>query len=277
MRIVLASMNDIGRYSLEELVKFVDVVGLFTVKERGTLYMNPSDFTDLTRKHHIPLSKITDINAKEVEEQIRTLKPDLGMCLGWKQIIRKNILALPTYGWIGGHPSWLLLRGERPDPKLFSAPGNEPLQYAIRGGYERTGMSLQWLKPRIDAGQIFARGTVPLDQHETSATLVQKIGKLTAQLIRDNMQSIIDGNPPRMQQEHENRQPYTKPLRADDNRIDLSAPIEHTYRLIRSEYYPYPNAFIDFHGQRIYIEHARMENGVFTELKIRVGGTPHGP
>lgn len=275
MRIVLATMNDIGKYSLEELVKFVEVVGLFTVQERGRLYMDPSDFSGLARTHGIPLYKTADINAEEVAGRMRAMRPDLGMCLGWKQIIRKEVLGIPRYGWIGGHPAKLLLKGERPDPDTFSARGNEPIQYAIRGGYKKTGMSLVWLKARIDEGEVFARGDVAIDEHETSATLVQKIGRLTGQLIRENMQSIVDGRPPRLPQERDNPQPYTKPLLADDNRIDLHAPIEETYRLIRSEYYPYPNAFLDFHGQRIYIEHARMEHGEFTELKVRAGGSPY--
>jgi methionyl-tRNA formyltransferase len=75
-----------------------------------------------------------------------------------------------------------------------------------------------------------------------------------------------------MAQELSGNQPYMKPIRADDNRIDLAAPAEQTYRLIRSCVYPYPNAFIDFGGLRIYVERARLEKGAFTELKVRVGG-----
>ncbi len=275
MRIVLATMNDIGKYALAELVEFVEVVGLFTVKERGRLYMHPSDFTDLARKHGIPLYRIADVNAPEVAEQMTTLRPDLGMCLGWKQVIRRTVLRLPRYGWIGGHPAYLMLKGERPDRDTFSARGNEPIQYAIRGGFRRTGMSLQWLKVRIDEGELFARGAVEIDDHETSATLVQKMGRLTGRLLREQLPSLVAGRPPRLPQEYEHQQPYTKPLLADDNRIDLATPVDQTYRLIRSEYFPYPNAFIEFHGQRLYIEHARMENGAFTELKVRVGGSPY--
>ena len=275
MRVVYATMNGIGRRALEELAALVDVVGVFTVKERGTLFMDPADFSALAEKHAFPLHKITDINAPEVEAAIRDLKPDLGMCLGWKQIIKPNVLHVPVYGWIGCHPAMLLREGQRPDPEVFSAPGNEPLQYAIRGHFRKTGTSLQWLKETIDEGEIFAQAEVPLSEHETAATLVEKLGKATGTLVRDHMQSIVDGNPPRMKQQLEGTQPYTQPLTADDNRIDLSAPIEDTYAMIRSVVYPYPNAFIDFHGTRIYIEHARLKDGKFTELKVRVGGSPY--
>ena len=275
MRVVYATMNEIGRWALESLAGVVDVVGVFTVKERGKLFMDPADFTGLARKHNFPLHKITDINAPEVEAAIRDLKPDLGMCIGWKQIIKPNVLHIPKHGWIGCHPAMLLLEGQKPDPEVFSARGNEPIQYAIRGGFRKTGTSLQWLKETIDEGLIFAQAQVPLDRHETAATLVAKLGQATGKLVRDNMRSIIDGNPPRMRQDNSGAQPYTKPLTADDNRIDPAAPIEQTYALIRSVVYPYPNAFIDFYGTRIYIQSARMENGKFTELKARIGGSPY--
>ena len=94
-------------------------------------------------------------------------------------------------------------------------------------------------------------------------------------MIRDNIQAVIDGKPPRKQQEIQNTAPYMEPIIPDENIIDCSAPIEDTYRLIRSCIYPYPNAFIELGGQRIYIEHARLENGAFSELRVRVGGSPY--
>ena len=275
MRVVYATMNEIGRWALEELAGVVEVVGVFTVRERGRLFMDPTDFSALAEKHAFPLHRIDDINAPEVKAAIRDLKPDLGMCLGWKQILRRNVLGIPRCGWIGCHPAMLLLKGRRPSAEVFSAPGNEPLQYAIRGRFRKTGTSLQWLQESVDEGDIFAQAEVPLDEHETAATLVEKLGKATGRLVRDNLPSILAGNPPRMKRQLTGAQPYTPPLTPDDNRIDPAAPVEETYALIRSVVYPYPNAFIDFYGTRIYIEHARMEGGTFTELKLRVGGSPY--
>ena len=153
MRVVYATMNEIGRWALEELAGVVNVVGVFTVKERGRLFMDPADFSALAEKHDFPLHKITDINTQKVEEAIGELKPDLGMCLGWKQIIRPNVLHIPTYGWIGCHPAMLLHEGESPSADVFSAPGNEPLQYAIRGRCKKNGTSLQLQKENKDEGE----------------------------------------------------------------------------------------------------------------------------
>jgi len=273
MRVVLISMNDIGRYALEALAEYVEVAGVFTVRERGRHFMDVADFTDLAERFGIPLVKVGSINDAEAERLLRALEPDYCFTLGWKQIVKERVLGIPRLGWIGGHPAYLPLRGERPDPAVLSAAGNEPLQYAIRGGYRKTGMTLFWAKAQIDAGEVFARGEVELDvEHETAATLLRKMGETTGKLLRANLPALLAGNPPRLPQELENTQPYMKPIHADDNRIDPAAPIEETYRLIRSVVYPYPNAFIEFYGQRIYISHARLENGVLVELRARAGG-----
>lgn len=276
MRAILASINQIGGPALEALVGHLEVVGLFTPRERGRLYMDVLDFTALAERLRVPIFRIGDINSKETEAQIRSLRPDVGFSLGWKQIIKERIFTIPPKGWIGGHPAWLLLKGERPDPGTLSAAGNEPMNYAILGGHRKTGMTLMWVKSKIDAGEVFARGEVDIDvEHETARTLLGKIARATGELLRANLPALVAGNPPRIPQQLVENQPYMKPIKADDNRIDLAAPAEQTYRLIRSCIYPYPNAFIDFHDLRIYVERARLENGVFTELKVRVGGSPY--
>jgi len=279
VRVVLVSMNDIGAYPLEVLAQSpLNLVALFTLKDRGKHYMDATDHAELARKYDVPVYKVSSINDPDAAERMRELEPDYCMSLGWKQIVKDHMLAIPKIGWFGGHPVYLRLKGEPMDPAVLSAPGNEPLQYAIRGGYRKTGMSLIWVQAKIDAGEVFARGPIDLDvEHETSYTLIHKIGRLTGELLQENMESLLAGTPPRMPQEMSDLQPYMPPLYADDNRIDLQAPAEETYALVRSSIYPYPNAFIEFHGQRIYIESARMENDVFTELRTRVGGTPWGP
>jgi methionyl-tRNA formyltransferase len=267
-------MNDFGKYALDALAPSVEVAAIFTVRERGKHFMDVSDFTAQAEQYGIPIIKVGGINDPEAVELLTALQPDYCFTIGWKQIVKEHVLAIPKLGWIGGHPAYLLLQGERPDPTVLSAPGNEPLQYAIRGGYRKTGMTLFWVKSKIDAGEVFARGEVELDvEHETAGTLVQKIGQITGDLLRANLPALLEGRPPRLPQELENIQPYMKPIRVDDNVIDLAAPAEETYRLIRSCSYPYPNAFMEFHGQRIYVEDARLENGVFTELKVRADGS----
>lgn len=277
MKVILASINDMGKAAIEELTKQnAELLAVFTVRERGDLYMDISGFDEICKEYNIPLYQNPDINSKEIEDLMKNLEPDLCMCMGWNQIIKKNILSIPRYGWIGSHPTKLPLKGETIDPKINSAAGNEPCPYAIRGEYEKTALSLFWLEPKVDVGDIFAQEIIDLDtEHETSRTLIDKICDALRKIIREKFPLILEGKAPRLPQELENLAPYMEPIIRDENIIDFSKPIEENYRLIRSSIHPYPNAFIEFGGQRIYIESAHLENGVFTELKVRVGGGPY--
>ena len=277
MRVILASINDIGKLALAELVKQTTVVAVITVKERGGLYMDISDFEEITSRHNVPLYKMTDINSKEVEEMIRGLKPDLGMCMGWNQVVHQNILRIPRFGWLGSHPTKLPVVGSVIDPTVNSAAGNEPVPTTILKGCRKSALSLFWLDRRVDVGDIFAQEDIDVDaEHETTRTLLDKIGAACAKIIREKFPLIVAGNAPRMPQDPniEGKQPYVPPMDPNANLLDHGQPIEDIYRRIRACIYPYPNAFFMLGGQRVYVTSARVENGQFTELKVRVGGRP---
>ncbi len=175
MKVILVSINDLGKAAIDEIVKQAALAAVFTVRERGYLYMDISDFDEITKKHKIPLYRISDINCREVEDTIKSIGPDLAMCIGWNQIIKKNILSIPKYGWIGSYPTKLPTIGATIEPKVSSAKGNEPVPYTILNGYEKTALSLFWLEPKVDTGDVFAQEEVEVDtEHETTKTLLDK-------------------------------------------------------------------------------------------------------
>ncbi|MHB9023086.1 MAG: hypothetical protein ACYC7E_02785 [Armatimonadota bacterium] len=73
MRVVLITMNDIGRYALEALAPSVEVAALFTVRERGKHYMDVTDFTEAAGKHDIPIIKVGNINEPATAELLQAL------------------------------------------------------------------------------------------------------------------------------------------------------------------------------------------------------------
>ncbi len=271
----MVSINDLGKAAIDEIVKQAALAAVFTVRERGNLYMDISDFDEITKKHKIPLYRISDINCREVEDTIKSIGPDLAMCIGWNQIIKKNILSIPKYGWIGSYPTKLPTIGATIEPKVSSAKGNEPVSYTILNGYEKTALSLFWLEPKVDTGDVFAQEELEVDtEHETTKTLLDKLCQACRKIIREKFGTIVKGNPPRLPQELGIGE-YWPPLNPDENYIDLPKPIKDIYRQIRASVYLYPNAFIEFGGQRIYIESAKREGSVFTQLKVRLGGEPY--
>ena len=133
MRVVLISMNDIGRYALEMLAPAVELVALFTVRERGKHYMDSTDFTGPAGRHGVPIVRVDSINDPVAAEQLAALKPDYCMTIGWKQIVKDPVLTIPRLGWIGGHPAYLLLHLSLSE-RLHRAAGPADLRGARAAG-----------------------------------------------------------------------------------------------------------------------------------------------
>jgi methionyl-tRNA formyltransferase len=275
----MTSINDLGIYAIEELVRQGQVpVALITVKDRANLYMDITDFTEVCRKHNIPLLKMSDINSKETVKMIADLKPDLGLCMGWNQVLHNAVLKIPPYGWMVSHPTRLPAKGAVIDPEVNCRGGNEPDQYTIICGFKKTALTLFWCARQVDVGDIFAQQDFDIDvEHETGYTIIDKIGKALQQIIREKFPLILQGKAPRIPQDPNipNKQPYMPPIDPNSLVLDPNKPIKELYALIRANYYPYPNAFFMLGGQRVYVSAARVENGKWTELKVRVGGSQY--
>jgi len=274
----MTSINDLGIYAIEELVRQGNTpVALITVKERANLYMDITDFTHICKRYMIPLLKMSDINSKETVKMIADLKPDLGLCMGWNQVLHNAILKVPPLGWMVSHPTRLPAKGGIVEPTVNCRGGNEPDQYTIIGGYKKTALTLFWCARKVDVGDIFAQQDFDIDEHENGKTIIEKIGWALQKIIREKFPLIAQGKAPRIPQDqnHPNKQPYMPPIDPNSLVLDPNKPIEELYALIRANYYPYPNAFFMLGGQRVYVSSARVENGKWTELNVRVGGSQY--
>ncbi len=176
------------------------------------------------------------------------------------------------------HPTRLPAKGAVIDPTVNSRAGNEPDQYTILGGYRKAAMTLFWCARQVDVGDIFAQEDFDVDvEHETAASIIPKLGKALQTIIREKFPLILEGKAPRIPQDLNipNKQPYMPPIDPNSLVLDPDKPIKELYALIRASVYPYPNAFFMFGGQRVYVSSARAEDGHWTELKVRVGGSPY--
>ena len=61
----------------------------------------------LCEKNKIPYKCVDDINSKDNFDWIKSFKPDIIFCLGWSNLLKKNILTLAPMGVLGYHPSEL--------------------------------------------------------------------------------------------------------------------------------------------------------------------------
>jgi methionyl-tRNA formyltransferase len=100
---------------------------------------------------------------------IRSLQPDLSVVVAYGQILRREVLDIPSGGSINVHASLL--------PELRGAA---PINWAIKLGHERTGITIMRMVEEMDAGPILHQVAEPIGPDETASDLWSRLSEIGA-------------------------------------------------------------------------------------------------
>src|SRR3972149_4324311 len=102
MRVIFIGVVNIGWHCLKALFESeANIVGIFTADKQNMVNnsrMHPnyfSEFEDLASKYKVLLYKIRDVGVPLPSEEIKQLQPDTIFCIGWPQIISRDVLQIP--------------------------------------------------------------------------------------------------------------------------------------------------------------------------------------
>jgi methionyl-tRNA formyltransferase len=246
-RIVFVGCVEEGRRSLETLLDLkADVVGVFTLRpDLAATVSGAVPWEDLASKHRIPLHYVRNINDADAVATMRTLGPDLVFCVGWTQLLHREILELPRLGCVGFHAS--------PLPRYR---GRAPVNWAIINGERATGNTMMLLDEGVDTGDILAQRRFPIEDDDTCATIYEKVARSEDDMIREVLPLIREGRMPRTPQDHAlaSVMPRRRPA---DGVIDWNRTTKQLHDWVRALTHPYPGAFTSVHGSRLFVWKAR--------------------
>ena len=109
----------------------------------------------------------TKIKDEAFLQQIRDLKPDLGVVVAFGRILPDPLLAIPRLGMINVHASLL--------PRYRGAA---PIQRAVLAGDAETGVTIMRVETEMDAGPTFTAATVPIPPDATSGEMETTLARL---------------------------------------------------------------------------------------------------
>ncbi len=181
-----------------------------------------------------------------VVEQLRHLRPDVGVVAAYGEILRRNVLDIPPLGYLNVHPSLL---------PLYRGP--TPVAAAILAGDDITGVSIIKLVRAMDAGPIVAQATVPLARDARAGALTDELFKIGAQVLVNVLPLYTDGTL-QPQAQDDGQATYCKLLTKDDGRIDWTQPALAIERAVRA-YDPWPGAWTTWQEQQLKIGTARVD------------------
>ncbi|UTC68009.1 MULTISPECIES: methionyl-tRNA formyltransferase [unclassified Treponema] len=195
----------------------------------------PEDFPVLTPQ------KLDDNFRKE----LAALKPDLLVCFAYGKIFGPKTMALFPLGGINIHPSLL--------PRWR---GCAPVPAAILAGDRLTGITIQTISPQTDCGNILAQIEVPLNNSETTESLLADCSNKCCPLVQEVLLDF--GNKLKLAKpQDDSKALYCSMLKKEDGLIDWSKPAEEIERKIRA-FTPWPGCFSFKKGEKIGIIEANF-------------------
>ncbi len=162
-RVVFMGSPDFSLPTFKALAQNYEVVGVVTQPDRASgrgRELKPPPVKMLAQELGIPIIQPEKVRQPEATEQLRTWNPDLIVVAAFGQILRKDVLDLPSFGCINVHASLL--------PRWRGAA---PVNAAILHGDEETGVTIMKMDVGLDTGPILTQRSIPLTREDTAGSV----------------------------------------------------------------------------------------------------------
>ncbi|OGV56539.1 MAG: bifunctional UDP-glucuronic acid oxidase/UDP-4-amino-4-deoxy-L-arabinose formyltransferase [Lentisphaerae bacterium GWF2_52_8] len=250
MKAVVLAYHNIGCAGLEALLRNkIEVAAVFTHKDDPKENVWFRSVAQLAASLDIPVYAPEDINHPMWVERIRKLKPDIIFSFYYRNMVKQPLLDIPSKGCLNLHGS--LLPAYR---------GRCPINWVLVKGEKETGVTLHYMTPRPDDGDIVAQQKIKITHDDTAITLFGKAEEAAVEMLDEVLPKIKSGKAPRKAQDHK-KASYFGGRRSEDGEINWSAPAEEIRNLVRALVRPYPGAFSHIGNRKCLIWQASVVKG----------------
>ena len=232
MKAVVLAYHTIGCRGIEALLRNgVEIVSVFTHKDAPGETIWFESVAQLAASRNIPVYAPEDINHPLWVKKIRELEPDILFSFYYRHLVQSPILDTPPKGCLNLHGSLL--------PRYR---GRVPINWVLVNGEKETGVTLHYMTPRPDDGDIVCRKRIPISQNDTAKSLHEKAAAATSKMLDEILPRISDGTAPRTPQDHA-AATYFGGRSPRDGEIDWTWTGTRVRDLVRAVSLPYPGAF----------------------------------
>ncbi len=203
------------------------------------------------------------VNDEAMLEKIRSHKPDMFVVADYGQMLSKELLSIPKMGAINVHPSLL--------PKYRGAA---PVQWALIRGERETGVTIQCVAEKMDAGDIIAQSTEQIKFDDNTESLQKRLGAKAANMLLDVLDEVRTGTV-RAKPQQDELATYAPKLKKADGFVDFSDSANNIANRVRGMY-PWPCCYCEIRdGLRLRIlkaESEKLDGGPRTVLDVNSKG-----
>lgn len=182
---------------------------------------------------------------RNVDEQIKfaELKADISIVAAYGLILPKEIIEAFPKGCLNVHGSLL--------PRWRGAA---PMQRAIEAGDEKTGITIMQVVEALDAGAMYKKGEIVIDEDMTVGILHDNMANMGADLMSEVL-SDLDNIKPEVQ--NEALVTYAAKIEKEESKLDFNNDAVVLERKIRA-FNPYPATYFEHNGERFKLLKCRV-------------------
>ncbi|MDN3516696.1 methionyl-tRNA formyltransferase [Aquisalimonas lutea] len=224
-----------------------DVVGVWTQPDRPAgrgRRPRPAPVKAVAGEAGVPVHQPDALATPDQRAAMVAAAPDLLVVVAYGLLLPEAVLSLPAQGCVNLHASLL--------PRWRGAA---PIQRALLAGDEETGMCLMRMEPGLDTGPVYDCRRTLIRPEDTGGTLHDRLAELGAELLRADLDSLLEGDLAPQPQPAAGVT-YARKLDKAEARIDWNEDAVGIARRVAA-FNPWPVAETDWDGARLRIWRAR--------------------
>jgi len=215
-RVVLLGSDPIALPAFEAVAALpgVEIVGVWSQPDRPSgrgQAVQPNAVSAWALARGLALFRPEVFDVAE-DARLAELRVDLAVVMAYGQLLREPTLAVPRLGFVNLHGSLL--------PALRGAT---PVEGALALGLAETGITLQQVVRRLDAGPVLAARRLPVAADVAREALRAEMGRVAGLLAAEAVPALLAGKLAAVPQD-ESAASYTRRLRREDAGLDFTQP-----------------------------------------------------
>lgn len=183
---------------------------------------------ELALEHNLEVFQ--PVNIQKEEDYILSKEADIIITAAYGQIIGKRLLNHFKYKSINVHGSLL--------PKYR---GGAPIQWSLINGDQETGITIMYMAPKMDAGDILRQEIITIEESDNQETLFKKLSLLASEMILPFLDDLEQGLITPTKQE-ESLVTYAYNISKEDELLDFTKEARDVFNHIRG-LCPNPGAY----------------------------------
>jgi methionyl-tRNA formyltransferase len=228
--------------------QFFEVVQVVTQPDRPSgrgQKLQPSPVKVFAQERGLPVISPENINSPDVIAHLKSLNLDAIVVVAFGQILKKDFLNLCPQKCVNLHGSLL--------PRWRGAA---PIQRSLMEGDKFSGVSLQVVVSKLDAGPVIGEVQVDLPSTTNALELHDELSKAGERLFLNEFKEFLRGNiTPKIQDE--TKVTYAHKISKDETQINWQWPAEKIHNRVRGLFMG-PQAWTKLDGKTYKIHRTRV-------------------